>query len=332
MAIYHFHAKVLKRSQGHSAVAAAAYRSGQILYDERHDMVHDYHNRRGVVQSFILAPDNAPEWMKDRQTLWHAVEASERRKDAQLAREVEVSLPRELDMATNKALVKEFVGGVFVEDGMIADVSIHNGLASDGGDQPHAHILLTMRDIEGDTFGQKNRDWNDKDKLMNWREAWAEHANRYLEEAGSDERIDHRTLVDQGIERLPTVHMGKDAKAMEDKGIQTERGDKNREIVLENTAFALLPEVKQWAQEALDYFAEEPELAQAVVEPAPEVEGWFIAHPSEQQWASDFLAQIAEDKARQERIADEIDEIDEIELEPHIHDHAEPDRGLELGR
>lgn len=329
MAIYHFHAKVLKRSQGHSAVAAAAYRSGQILHDERNDMVHDYHNRRGVVQSFIMAPSNAPEWMEDRQTLWAAVEAQEKRKDAQLAREVEVSLPRELDLQTNKELIQEFVGAVFVNDGMVADISIHNGLASDGGNQPHAHILLTMRDIEADGFGQKNRDWNDKDKLIKWREAWSDHANRYLENAGSDERIDHRTLVDQGIERLPTVHVGKDAWAMEEKGIQTERGNENREIVLENAAFALLPEVQDWAKEAIAHLAKDPELPEEVVEPAPTVDGWFIAHPSEQQWASEFIAKIAEDQARQDR---DFDEIEEIELEPHIYDHVEPDGGLELGR
>lgn len=197
MAIYRFSAKTIKRSAGRSATAAAAYRSGERIVDERTGEVHDYTGRGGVVETFVAAPEQAPAWAHDRAALWNAVETGERRKDAQVAREVQLALPAELDAGQRRELVREFVQAEFADAGMVADVAIH-APDKDGDDRNHhAHVMLTMRDIGPDGFGKKNRDWNAKEKLAGWREAWQEHANRALERAGSRERIDHRSLTAQ---------------------------------------------------------------------------------------------------------------------------------------
>jgi len=149
VAIYHLSAKV--------TVAAAAYRSAGRLRDERQGIEHDFSRKRDVVHTEIIAPENAPDWMRDRDQLWNAVELVERRKDAQLAREIEVSLPRELDRDARLELVRGFVDREFVERGMIADVAVHEGRARDGLEQPHAHIMLTMRELTGNAGGRLGR-------------------------------------------------------------------------------------------------------------------------------------------------------------------------------
>ena len=228
MAIYRFEAKVVTRSAGRSAVAAAAYRAGDKLQDERYQKLHDYTRKGGILHKEILAPDQVPEWVSDRGRLWNAVEAKERRKDAQLAREMILALPRELDPGQQRELVAGFVNDNFVARGMVADVSLHLSHASDGGDQPHAHVLLTTREIGPDGFGKKNREWNDRGLLKDWRKQWADQVNRTLEEGGFDARVDHRSLKDQGIERDPEPKLGPDAAALERRGIQTKKGDEVR--------------------------------------------------------------------------------------------------------
>lgn len=240
MAIYHLSAKVIGRSSGRSATGAAAYRAAEIVRDERTGIVHDYSRKGGVEHREIVAPDNAPAWMRDREQLWNAVEKVERRKDAQLAREVEVGIPRELTPDQRRELVREFVREEFVSRGMIADVCWHMGKASDGGAHPHAHILLTMRELTGDGFGNKNRDWNGKDVLEGWRERWEAHANRALERAGRDERIDHRSFADRGVDREPQPKLGPVAAKLERQGIVTERGDELRAVEARNTERAEL--------------------------------------------------------------------------------------------
>lgn len=225
MAIYHFSAQVISRSQGRSAVAAAAYRAGERLEDERYGHTHDY-TKKNVSERAIAAPENAPAWAKDRQQLWNAVEAAEKRKDAQLCREINVALPRELTAVQQRELLSTFVFTQFVSRGMIADVAIHR----DNAENPHAHIMLTMREITPEGFGKKVRDWNDKELLETWRAEWANDANRALERAGHSDRIDHRSLEAQGSERLPTVHEGPHVRKMEQRGIQTDRGDLNRAV------------------------------------------------------------------------------------------------------
>ena len=197
----------MSRSAGRSIVAAAAYRSGTRLLEERTGQTHDY-TRKRVEHAEIMAPARAPAWVFDRQALWNAVDAAEKRKDAQLAREIEVALPRELSPEARLALVREFTRREFVGQGMVADLAVHNPKARDGGQQPHAHILLTMRPLEGGHFGKKQRAWNDVGQLEAWRRKWAEAANQALERAASPERIDHRTLAAQGIHREPEPKLG----------------------------------------------------------------------------------------------------------------------------
>lgn len=230
MAIYHFSVQVISRSQGRSAVAAAAYRAGERLQDERYGHTYDY-TKKNVAEHAIAAPENAPAWVKDREQLWNAVEAAEKRKDAQLCREINIALPRELTALQQRELVSTFVAEQFVKRGMIADVAIHR----DNPENPHAHIMLTMREITPAGFGQKVREWNDKGLLEAWRAEWAHYANRTLERAGSQERIDHRSLEAQGSDLLPTVHEGPHVRQMERRGIRTDRGDLNRAVAEYNS-------------------------------------------------------------------------------------------------
>lgn len=218
MAIYHLSVQVIGRSAGRSAVAAAAYRAGERLVDERTGQVHDYSRRRGI-ESEILAPAQAPAWIQDRERLWNAVEASERRKDSQLAREINIALPLELSREQARELVRGYVQEQFVAQGMVADVAYHWDRHN-----PHVHVMLTLRAIGPDGFGAKVREWNRTEALEGWREAWERHANRALERAGRSERIDHRSLEAQGItDRLPTIHEGPHVRAMARRGLRTER-------------------------------------------------------------------------------------------------------------
>jgi Ti-type conjugative transfer relaxase TraA len=204
LAIYHMTAKIVSRANGQSVVAAAAYRASEALRDDRYGITHDYSRKRGVEHSEILAPEEAPAWVYDRQTLWNAVEAGEKRKDSQLAREIEIGLPVELTHDENVELMRDYVKKHFVAKGMVADFSIHE----DDPGNPHAHILLTMRQVSEKGFGWKVRSWNAKADLIHWRAAWAERANEHLARAGHAIRIDHRTLEAQGIELEPGQKIG----------------------------------------------------------------------------------------------------------------------------
>jgi ATP-dependent exoDNAse (exonuclease V) alpha subunit len=223
VAIYHLNAKVIGRSSGRSSVAAAAYRSGERLVDERTGLVHDY-RRRGEIECWIQAPEQTPEWAREREELWNRVEASEKRRDAQLCREVEVALPKELSREEQSELVRGYVREQFVSRGMAADVAIHRG----DENNPHAHVLLTTREIGPEGFGRKVREWNGREVLEGWREGWAERVNRELERVGLRERIDHRSFASRGIDREPSVHEGPSVRQMEARGIPTERGSLNR--------------------------------------------------------------------------------------------------------
>jgi hypothetical protein len=239
------------RGETQSIVGAAAYRSGSKLEDKRLEITHDFTGKaaKGVISSEIMTPDNAPDWMKDREHLWNAVEQKEdkasklARGNPQLAREVEISLPVELSPEKHQEMVREFAGD-FVSQGMVADYSIHEPKLNGQGERnPHAHILLTMRDIDGDGFGKKNRSWNSWDgtrrgsgeSVERLRERWADICNRELEAAGASDRIDHRSFERQGItDRLPSVHQGIQATAMQQRGEPTRRGDKQRIRAVEN--------------------------------------------------------------------------------------------------
>lgn len=225
---YGFEAKIFSRSRGDSSVAKAAYRAGASLSDRCTGEVHDFRAKKHVVHSEIMAPASAAAWAFDREELWNRVEAAERRSDAQVAREIRLTLPRELDREQQIALVREWCGTQYVSRGMIADFAIHAPPASDGGEQPHAHIMLTMRQLDAESsFSRtKAREWNDLfadqgafkmarrgDKpgatfvastggLEKMRADWADLENRHLAAAGIDGRVDHRRLEDQRADAI----------------------------------------------------------------------------------------------------------------------------------
>ncbi len=202
MAIYHYSVQIIGRSKGQSSIAAAAYRSGEKLRDHQTGEEKDFTRKDRVDHKEILVPENSPAWATDREELWNRVELAEKRKDAQLCREINVALPRELPAPNQKHFVRKFVQENFVARGMVADVALHDL----HGENPHAHIMLTTREIGPDGFGKKNREWNDKALLQSQRAAWAEHCNRHLERTG--QKIDHRSLEAQGIDRRPQIHLG----------------------------------------------------------------------------------------------------------------------------
>jgi hypothetical protein len=256
VAIYHFHVGIVSRKTGRSAVGASAYRSaeklksdydsltheygktssvntsaynsGEKLHNNQKSMTHDYTRKRGVVHKEIMLPDNAPREYADRGTLWNAVEKSEKRKDAQTARDIDVALPIELDRQEQIELMREYIKENFVDRGMCADFAIHD--KQDGN--PHAHILLTTREVSECGFGKKKREWNSKNYLQEWRENWANACNKRLKNI--EHHIDHRTLKAQSIDREPTIHIGMQSWHLEKRGIRTERGDRNRAIIARN--------------------------------------------------------------------------------------------------
>jgi Ti-type conjugative transfer relaxase TraA len=234
MAIYHFSVKVISRATGASAVASAAYRSASRLHDERLDRDHDFTNKSGVVHSEVMLPDGAPEHLADRAALWNAVEAGEKRKDAQLSREVEFAIPREMDQAQGIALARDFVQREMVDRGMVADLNVHWDIGADGLAKPHAHVMLSMREVGEDGFGAKVRDWNRTELVEHWREAWADHVNERLAQLDIDARIDHRSLDAQGIDLEPQHKIGPAAGRRADEGLEADRLDEHHEIARAN--------------------------------------------------------------------------------------------------
>lgn len=214
MAIFHLDVKNVSRSQGRSAVGAAAYRAGERVVDERLGIAFDYSNKKGVTFSEIMAPDNAPEWVKDRTQLWNAVEAAELRKDSRVAKEVLVALPNELSKEERVDLIKSYCQAQFVDRGMIADINIHE----DNPENPHAHILLTTREITPTGFGLKNRDWNKRELVFEQRRSWQDIANAHLHLAGHDTRIDCRSLQERGLDLEPGLHLGQAPHQAASKG------------------------------------------------------------------------------------------------------------------
>ena len=274
IAIYHWNIGIVSRGKGKSAVAAAAYRSGEKLTNEWDGMTHDYTRKGGVVHTEIMLPLHAPPSFSDRSTLWNSVELYEKAGNAQLAREIDAALPIELSREEQIRLVREYCSSQFVSRGMCVDFAIHD---TDSGN-PHCHIMLTMRPLDGrgawaakskkeydlDENGERIRlpsgrykthkvdltGWNDKDNTLLWRKAWADFTNDFLERNGSPERIDHRSNAERGIDEIPTVHMGVAACQMEKKGIATEKGELNRSIQKTNRLIreirAQIGKLKEW--------------------------------------------------------------------------------------
>ena len=234
MAIYHFSAKVFSRANGSSALASAAYRSASRLHDRRLDRDHDFTSKSGVVHSEVMLPENAPDHLSDRERLWNEVEATEIRKDAQLSREIEFAIPREFNQQQGIELARDFVSAEFVERGMIADLNVHWDIGADGMAKPHAHVMLTMREVDENGFGQKVRDWNKTELVEQWREAWADHVNERLAELDIDARIDHRSLQAQGIDLEPQTKIGAPAQRLEARGLEADRLIEHHQIARHN--------------------------------------------------------------------------------------------------
>ncbi len=241
MAVYHVHAQVLQRSAGRNSIAAAAYRRAIALVDEQEQARFDYSRKKGVVHSELIIPPQSPSWLKNLldthatdprgaiETLWNQVEAREQRLDAQLAREIEFSLPIELTLEQNEVLAREYLTTEFAARGMIVDWSIH----WDEGN-PHVHALLSMRELDDTGFGNKVREWNTRTCLKEWRAAWADHVNLHLYRHGHSIQVDHRSYAEQGIDLIPTIHRGKAVMQMEARGISTDIMAESRAIQLTN--------------------------------------------------------------------------------------------------
>ena len=309
MAIYHLEAKVITRGEGRTACGAAAYMSCARIYNDYDGIQHDYTRKGGLVWEQVFLPAMASAEWQDRETLWNAVEANEKSKDSQLAREFIVALPVELERGEWIGLVSEFIQDNFVSDGMCADVAIHNT----DDHNPHAHILLTMRPLDENgkwqyktekeylcvrngeergftaaefkaaqaedwekqypykvdkkkvymtpsaaeaqgleraskhpkatRYGRQNpitARWNSEEQLIAWRAAWADTLNRALERSGGEQRVDHRSHAERGLDEQPTIHEGVTARALEKQGVVSERCELNRQIREDNTLIRTL--------------------------------------------------------------------------------------------
>lgn len=260
MAIYHCSIKIGSRAKGQSAVAASAYRSGEKLTDKETGLISDYTRKSGIVFSDIALCKNAPSEYSNRETLWNAVHSIEKNKNAQLWREFEVALPKELNRDKQIETVRDFVSKL-TEQGMCIDWALHDK----GDGNPHAHIMATMRSIEPngkwspksrkvydldekgerifqkvDKTGRKQyknhkedfNDWNAKERVEEWRSAWADCCNARLAER---ERIDHRSFDRQGINQIPTVHEGFIARKLVKDGKKSDRVQINVDIRQKNS-------------------------------------------------------------------------------------------------
>ena len=243
---------IISRGKGKSAVAAAAYRAGESIKNEYDGQIHDYTSKKGIVYAEILLPENAPVEYRNRSGLWNAVEKIEKAKNAQLSREVRLALPKAFSLEQNIDIVHDYVRQSFVDKGMCADICIHDR----GDGNPHAHVMLTMRPFEkGGVWGVKSKmeyilddngeriklpsgrpktkkisitGWDEQSNAEIWRKSWADVLNNHFEKCGHEITVDHRSYARQGVEQLPTIHLGVVAHGLEKRGIATERGDINR--------------------------------------------------------------------------------------------------------
>ena len=293
MALYHFHVDQVKRSEGCSAVASAAYRAGEKLRNLWDGETHDYTKKGGVVFTEIMLPPNAPEHFSDRSTLWNDLEQFEKHGDAQLAYSFDIAMQNEFTLEENIEFARQFVREQFLSAGMIVDFAFHlPGKDENDIPNPHFHVLVPIRPLNEDgTWGAKQHrvynldengqrikkengqwdfvavpttDWGRPETLQKWRKEWAKFINSKFEEKGLDCRIDHRSYVDQGLDLLPTVHEGPQVRKMEKRGIRTEKGDLNRWIKKFNQMYRSLQStiaaLKEWIKEAKEILKEPEEV------------------------------------------------------------------------
>lgn len=322
MAIYHLSIKIIKRGDGKSAVAAAAYRSASAIKNERNGITSDYTGKRGVEYTEVMLPAHAPTEFQDRKILWNSVEMIEKHKKAQLAREIEIALPNELSREEQIALAKRFCQKAFVDEGMCADVCIHNPPSEN--ENVHAHIMLTMRPFNEDgSWGDKQKkeyildkdgkkiydkkkrqykcnsipatDWSQQTKAEEWRTLWEVMTNMALEQNQIDKKVDRRSYKRRGVEQIPTIHMGVEASQMEQKGIPTERGERNREITADNRMIQIMrSSITELENMVKKLVAKLKRLRKKNIE-APD----HLSHQSKQYLSQDELFKEAEEKKKQ---------------------------------
>lgn len=343
MAIYHCAIKNIGRSSGRSAVASAAYRAGEKLTDHEAGIVSDYTRKGGVIHSEIMIPDHAPEEYTDRETLWNAVHKIEKSSNARLAREVEVALPVEMTYEQQLHVVRSYIKNNFVDEGMCADFALHDK----GVGNPHAHIMLTTRQIkENGKWGAKEKkayaldengekipvidpetgeqkvekktgrnvwkrmtveanDWNKREKVELWREAWAEECNRFLEK---EQQIDHRSYERQGKERTATIHEGYAARDMEKKGKVSDRCEINRKIKEKNSLIEKIKkELYKIKMQLQELFAEKEKIIPEPVASYEVAERIYIASKNR-----DALIQRCEEMEKRKKV------IKYVELQSRI--------------
>jgi len=252
MAIYHFSMKIIQRSAGRSATAAAAYRAGLCIEDERTGEMFDYTRRRGVDDHAILTPSRAPEWAKDSASLWNAVEQKENRVNSQLARENVLALPHELNAEQRRELLYGFVQEAYVKRGMAAQVDIHSANEQGDARNIHAHVLLTLRGMNRNGWQEKKaRNWNEKETLREWRALWADHMNHALERAGIAERVTEKSFEDLGLDKIPSKHLGPAGSEIERRGENSRIAEENRAAEAQNRKMEALEQQKRILQEAV---------------------------------------------------------------------------------
>ena len=314
---------IVQRSQQQSAVAAAAYQSGEKLFCEYDQKVKHYPEKRGIVHNEILLPANAPRSYADRNTLWNAAEAVEKQWNSQLARRWVLTIPREIPPDLYAVFVREFCEQQFVSKGMIVDFAIHD--PHPPGHNPHAHVLLTMRAMDEhgkwlsksrkvydlDENGERIKlpsgrwkshkedtvDWNDQKYCEIWRHEWEVIQNRYLEANDRPERVDLRSYARQGLDIIPTVHEGAAVRQMEKRGIQTNIGNLNREI---RAANRLMKSIRQLIQNLEGWITELGEkrkelLAQKALSTVEDLEAFL---ESSGKSAADYRNQMKPKEAR----------------------------------
>ena len=243
MALYSCNASVIGRASGRSAVAAAAYRAGVKLADDRQGVVWDFTQKRGVLHAEIVIPQGAPSWAADRSRLWNEAEAREdkstRRNEALVARDFRVALPHEASDAQRLEITREFARHLVERYGGAVDFAIHAPDRRGDDRNYHAHVMMSTRRLDADGFGAKIRVLDDRRtgprEIEHVRQTWQDIQNRLLDQLGIG-RVSCKSLDAQGMDRESTLHMGVAATAMERKGEPTERGDLNREIAARNEA------------------------------------------------------------------------------------------------
>jgi hypothetical protein len=299
----HYKLSIIKRGEGKSTVAAAAYRAAERIYNHRTGLWHDFTDKGGVVHSEIMLPDHAPEMYQDRAILWNSVEHKEKAKNAQLSRHLEVGLPVELDRADQIALIRDHIQTNFVDRGMCADFCVHDK----GDGNPHVHIMFTLRPIHPDgTWGEKSRKeyvldrhgqkvplekggyksnkisltgWDEQGNAEMWRQAWAREVNREYERLGLEPRIDLRSYARQGLDLEPTRHLGPAAAQMEKKGKASYLGDINREIEGRNAQRERGRHIRNLDERN---YTQRPQREEQARERLPSYEEWLEGHKKEQ--------------------------------------------------